>query len=176
MSLNTGIVKWFNVKSGYGFITLLGGDSSRVGSDVFVHHGSLVTKENYYRYLVQGEYVDFEIVKLSEGPHEFHATNVSGVMAGPLMCETLADTGRQIRAFNPTKQHTDKTTTQKPKPRSKEQSKEQPLAKPKLNQKQQKQERRQLAQQSQEQQERTHQAQEQSEGEWSKVVKKSMRR
>jgi cold shock CspA family protein len=132
MSLNTGIVKWFNVKSGYGFITLLGGDSSRVGADVFVHHGSLVTKENYYRYLVQGEYVNFEIVKLSTGPHEFHATNVSGVMAGPLMCETLADTGRQIRAFNPKQQQqrTDKTTTQKKQGKQEQEKKQPPKNKP----------------------------------------------
>ena len=49
----TGCVKWFNNKSGYGFIS----SCDNGGCDVFVHHSSLVVKDEQYRYLVAGEYV-----------------------------------------------------------------------------------------------------------------------
>jgi cold shock CspA family protein len=44
-----GNVKWFNNKTGYGFITCLDDNS-----DLFVHHASLVVQASQYRYLVQG--------------------------------------------------------------------------------------------------------------------------
>ena len=48
----------------YGFITFMNNDKF-VGSDIFVHHSSIVSKENLYKYLVQGEYVEFKIEKIS---------------------------------------------------------------------------------------------------------------
>jgi CspA family cold shock protein len=82
----TGRVKWFNNKSGYGFITVT--DGSRTGTDVFVHHSAVNTSSEQYKYLVQGEYVDFAIVNTSSGKHEFQASEVSGIKGGKLMCET----------------------------------------------------------------------------------------
>lgn len=81
----TGRVKWFNNKSGYGFITVT--DGVRSGFDVFVHH-SAVNVENQYKYLVQGEYVEFNLIKTDSGAHEWQASNVSGIKGGKLMCET----------------------------------------------------------------------------------------
>jgi CspA family cold shock protein len=82
----TGRVKWFNNKAGYGFVTVT--DGSRSGSDVFVHHSAVQVENQQYKYLVQGEYVEFELSSTPSGNHEFQATNVSGIKGGKLMCET----------------------------------------------------------------------------------------
>lgn len=82
----TGRVKWFNNKAGYGFITVT--DGSRSGSDIFVHHSGINVENQQYKYLVQGEYVDFVLEKAESGNHEYHATSVHGVNGGKLMCET----------------------------------------------------------------------------------------
>ena len=84
-----GRVKWFNNKSGYGFITIT--DGPRSGSDIFVHHSAVNVENQQYKYLVQGEYVEFEASSSSSGKHEWQATNVSGVRGGKLMCETKRD-------------------------------------------------------------------------------------
>lgn len=86
----TGRVKWFNNKTGYGFITVTSGDQS--GSDIFVHHSGINVSNQQYKYLVQGEYVDFGLEKPASGSHEFNATNVNGVNGGKLMCETRRET------------------------------------------------------------------------------------
>jgi cold shock CspA family protein len=90
----TGRVKWFNNKTGFGFITALG-DSEGVkeGSDVFVHHSAIKVAQEQYRYLVQGEYVEFVLSKLTASgatasKHEFQAVDVNGVKGGKLICET----------------------------------------------------------------------------------------
>jgi CspA family cold shock protein len=82
----TGRVKWFNNSAGYGFITVTDGDKS--GSDVFVHHSALEVESQQYKYLIQGEYVEFSLVKSSEGAHEWQVSNVNGIKGGKLMCET----------------------------------------------------------------------------------------
>jgi CspA family cold shock protein len=77
-----GIVKWFNNKSGYGFI-------HHKDEDIFVHYQQLTVPENVYKYLVQGEYVSFQKKDLAEtSTHKCMAVNVTGVDGGPLMCET----------------------------------------------------------------------------------------
>ena len=82
-----GRVKWFNNKAGYGFITITDGTLS--GTDVFVHHSSIkLQSEQQYRYLVQGEYVEFSVCKIEGGKHEFQSSNVTGIKSGKLMCET----------------------------------------------------------------------------------------
>ena len=82
----TGRVKWFNNKAGYGFITVT--DGPRSGSDIFVHHSTIQVENQQYKYLVQGEYVDFGISKTSSGVHEWQAVDVHGIKGGKLMCET----------------------------------------------------------------------------------------
>jgi cold shock CspA family protein len=82
----TGQVKWFNNKTGYGFITALS-EGEYKNKDIFVHYSNLMITNSQYKYLVQGEYIEFNAVKPDSGDHEFHAINVSGVLGGNLMCE-----------------------------------------------------------------------------------------
>jgi len=80
-----GCVKWFNSKRGYGFITASEGD--RRGQDVFVHHTGIETSDNQYKYLVQGEHVEFNWCE-TENDHKWIASDVRGVSGCSLMCET----------------------------------------------------------------------------------------
>jgi cold shock CspA family protein len=82
----TGRVKWFNNKAGYGFITVT--DGPRSGTDIFVHHSTIKVENQQYKYLVQGEYVDFGITNTISGQHEWQAVDVHGIKGGKLMCET----------------------------------------------------------------------------------------
>jgi cold shock CspA family protein len=82
----TGRVKWFNNKAGYGFITAA--DGATPGADIFVHHTSIRVDAQQYKYLVLGEYVEFGLSAVSNGTHEIHAADVSGIKGGKLMCET----------------------------------------------------------------------------------------
>jgi len=80
-----GVCKWFQSKSGYGFITLL----SDKTVDIFCHHNSILVIEDQYKYLTQGEYVRFKIKESEEGsPHKYYADEISGIEGGPLMCES----------------------------------------------------------------------------------------
>lgn len=81
-----GQVKWFNNKAGYGFITV--SDGEQAGKDIFIHFSAITASESQYKYLVQGEYVEFVLDKSTSDAHEFHATQVAGVKGGKLMCET----------------------------------------------------------------------------------------
>ena len=85
----TGRVKWFNNKSGYGFITVT--DGSKSGIDVFVHHTSIKVDSEQYKYLVQGEYVEFFLSDTKTDNHEYQAGTVCGIKGGKLMCETRTD-------------------------------------------------------------------------------------
>ena len=82
-----GCVKWFNNKAGYGFISLI--DGADVGKEIFVHHSGIGVNEQQYKYLVQGEYVEFVLSSTQGGQHEFQAVNVTGIRGGKLMCETI---------------------------------------------------------------------------------------
>ena len=81
-----GRVKWFNNKAGYGFITVT--DGPRSGTDIFVHHSAINVENQQYKYLVQGEYVQFNLVNTTSGNHEWQASAVNGIKGGKLMCET----------------------------------------------------------------------------------------
>ena len=87
---NLGVVKWFNNKSGYGFITIIS-DGEMNSKDVFVHHSSINVNSEQYKYLVQGEYVSLNVEKSEKGEFVFQTTKVTGVKGGPLMCETRND-------------------------------------------------------------------------------------
>ena len=89
-----GRVKWFNNKAGYGFITVTSGEHS--DSDVFVHHSAVVVDQEQYRYLVQGEYVTFNLCKVDDTDHQWQAGKVMGINNGKLMCETRLE-NRQSR-------------------------------------------------------------------------------
>ena len=83
-----GQVKWFNNKAGYGFITITdtGNNESK---DIFAHYSTIqvADSEHQYRYLVQGEYVEFDLSTSTNNVHEYQATNISGIKGGKLMCE-----------------------------------------------------------------------------------------
>lgn len=96
----TGCVKWFNNKAGYGFITVSSGQHT---GDVFVHHSAVNVGEEQYRFLVQGEYVEFDCMRVDDGPHQWQASNVTGPKSGRLMCETR----RAVRTSLPSQSRRD---------------------------------------------------------------------
>jgi CspA family cold shock protein len=55
-----GTVKWFNDSKGFGFIT------AEDGSDVFVHHTSIMG--NGFKSLAEGDRVTFDVEKGPKGP------------------------------------------------------------------------------------------------------------
>ena len=63
--METGRVKWFDNKKGYGFII---GDK---GQDVFVHHSAI--RMEGFRSIAEGQQVEFELEQGDRGPR---ATNV----------------------------------------------------------------------------------------------------
>jgi CspA family cold shock protein len=66
--LAQGIVKWFNDRKGYGFI------SQEDGNDVFVHFSSI--EATGYKTLSEGDNVDFEIEESDRGPEAKSVTKV----------------------------------------------------------------------------------------------------
>jgi cold shock CspA family protein len=84
----TGKVKWFNKKSGYGFITVAC-NCEKKGTDYFVHHSSIKLSGDQYKYLVEGEYVEFKLVDSENDNYKYQCDQVSGINGGSLMCETI---------------------------------------------------------------------------------------
>ena len=60
MAEQTGRVKWFDEKKGFGFIERESGD------DVFVHHSAI--RGEGFRSLTDGQKVEFEVVQGQKGP------------------------------------------------------------------------------------------------------------
>lgn len=110
---HVGRVKWFNNQSGYGFITFTNSTGSE--DDVFVHHSALLTGSDQFRYLVQGEYVEFETTQVenSASPSRIVAKDVRGLNGGMLMCETRHErrASQQDRREN-SDSHTDNSSTE----------------------------------------------------------------
>jgi len=65
--VNSGTVKWFNDKKGYGFITPDTG-----GEDLFIHHSNIVMEG--FKTLRDGQRVQYEAGQGKKGPE---ATRVS---------------------------------------------------------------------------------------------------
>ena len=63
-----GKVKWFNNAKGYGFIEMPEQD------DIFVHYSAI--KEDGYKTLVQGQEVEFEVMRGPKGPQAENVTKV----------------------------------------------------------------------------------------------------
>ena len=61
-----GIVKWFNDRKGYGFI------SQEEGNDVFVHFSSI--NATGYKTLSEGDRVEFDIEESDRGPEAKNVT------------------------------------------------------------------------------------------------------
>lgn len=96
--VTSGRVKWFNNKAGYGFITVNDCETNEE-RDMFVHHSEIKVEQTQYKYLVQGEYVEFVIGAISrENKIDAHATNVRGINGGKLMCETR----NEVRSYRAT--------------------------------------------------------------------------
>lgn len=89
-----GRVKWFNNKTGYGFLTVVSTESDI--KDVFVHHSAINVKGDQYKYLVQGEYVNFAIKVVDDGNHKYQAENVTGIGGGQTMCETRNENRKEL--------------------------------------------------------------------------------
>lgn len=77
-----GRVKWFNKKGGYGFVRDL--DSNE---EYFVYHVDIKVKKECYRYLTEGEYVEFEIGKSENEKYKKQAREVRGIKDNGLLCE-----------------------------------------------------------------------------------------
>ena len=96
----SGCVKWFNNKAGYGFITVNDCETNEE-RDMFVHHSEIKVDQSQYKYLVQGEYVEFVVGTISrENKIDAHATKVRGINGGKLMCETR----NEVRLYRSTQQ------------------------------------------------------------------------
>ena len=89
-------VKWFNNKSGFGFVTVTDGPHN--GRDVFVHHSAIGVLSEQYKYLVQGEYIELFVLPVTSGNHEYQAANVCGVNGGKMMCETKNENRTRAKA------------------------------------------------------------------------------
>ena len=87
-----GQVKWFNTKTGFGFITVMS-DGEHKGKDIFVHHSDLSVPDDQYRYLVMGEYVEFVLMQ-TEDEHQVKASSVTGMLKSRLMCQVRNETQR----------------------------------------------------------------------------------
>lgn len=70
--MQRGIVKWFNNSKGYGFITM------EDGTNVFVHYSDIVSDKKF-KFLEEGQTVEFEIADVEKGKQAVNVTVVETV-------------------------------------------------------------------------------------------------
>lgn len=64
-----GKVKWFNNTKGYGFI------EHQNGEDIFIHYSAILS--DGYKTLVEGQYVEFDLVETDKGLQAKNVTEIS---------------------------------------------------------------------------------------------------
>lgn len=103
----TGMCKWFNRQSGWGFIALTDSAGDYTGDEIFVHYNALKVPTNnggeptVFRYLSAGEYVRLQIGKTDDVDRPWQASTVEGIDGGPLLCQSK-DVERSARTVNST--------------------------------------------------------------------------
>ena len=73
-------------------------EGEKKGEDVFTHHSGISVDTEQYKYLVQGEYVTFELRASDNTDHPYQAGKVRGVLEGMLMCETRTSMRKDTRS------------------------------------------------------------------------------
>src|SRR3990172_2729545 len=66
----SGVVKWFDVKKGFGFIA-----GPEDGKDVFVHYSSI--EGDGFKSLKDGELVEYELTDSEKGPQARHVRRIA---------------------------------------------------------------------------------------------------
>jgi len=81
---------------------------------VFAHHSAICVSDEQYKYLVQGEYVQFTLstMKNSEN-HKYQAGDIKGMKGGKLLCETR----NENRSTAPPRRNTESRGNRKERPR-----------------------------------------------------------
>jgi len=73
----SGVVKWFSFKSGYGFIAIDNSDE-----EVFVHSSSIVTLRKVFCVLHDGDQVEFDVIQGMKGLEAIAVTGLGGKKIG----------------------------------------------------------------------------------------------
>ena len=100
------IVKWFNNRKGFGFLTTL--DEAKL--DIFVHYSGITSGEgdDVYKTLVEGEYVECVLSTEKTEDGKVTAQNVTGIRGGPLLCH---NTEKRVLLVSRTSQDDDENTS-----------------------------------------------------------------
>ena len=67
-TMTIGTVKWFNPDKGFGFI------EQKQGPDVFVHFNNILTTDNSFKTLGEGQHVQFKLGRGPKGPQAEEVT------------------------------------------------------------------------------------------------------
>jgi cold shock CspA family protein len=83
MSL-VGVVDFFDMRKGWGFIKVLTQDTEHSNEGVFFHRQSLNVQEGSHKSVFPGEYVSFSLGKNEKGDM---CIDITGIMGGPLLTD-----------------------------------------------------------------------------------------